>query len=105
MPMQAARLVPRLGANAERRTAMEVQQIMTSAVVTVGPETNLRDVARLLVENDISGVPVCGAGGQLLGVLSEGDILVKEGGPRDDRSFLARLRGREKRMRRKSSAS
>jgi CBS domain-containing protein len=83
---------------------MEVQQIMTTAVVTVGPETDLRDVARILVENDISGVPVCGARRQLLGIVSEGDILVKEGGPRDDRGFLARIRGSGERMARKARA-
>ena len=39
----------------------------------------------------ISGLPVCGVRRELLGIVSEGDILVKEGGPRKARSL--RLRG------------
>ena len=72
---------------------MKVQDIMTREVVTIGPEADLRDVARILVDNDISGLPVCGAQRELLGIVSEGDILVKEGGPRDETGLLGRLRG------------
>jgi CBS domain-containing protein len=70
---------------------MKVQEIMTTDVVTVGPETDIRDVARILVSKGISGLPVCGARRELLGIVSEGDILVKEGGPRKTRGL--RLRG------------
>jgi CBS domain-containing protein len=62
---------------------MKVQDIMTREVVTIGPEAELRDIARILVEKGISGLPVCGAQRELLGIISEGDILVKEGGPAD----------------------
>jgi CBS domain-containing protein len=72
---------------------MKVQDIMTREVVTIGPETELRDVARVLLDKGISGVPVCGAQRELLGIVSEGDILVKEGGPRDDGGLLLRLLG------------
>ena len=74
---------------------MKVQEIMTRDVVTVGPEADLRDVAKFLVDNGISGVPVCGVRRELLGIVSEGDILVKEGGPREERGFLGRLRRTE----------
>jgi len=59
---------------------MKIDALMTTKVVTVTPETSLKDVARLLVENRISGVPVCDADGVVLGVVSEADILVKEEG-------------------------
>lgn len=72
---------------------MKVQEIMTREVVTIGPEAELRDVAKLLVENGFSGLPVCGVQRELLGIISEGDILVKEGGPRDESGLLWRLRG------------
>ena len=72
---------------------MKVQEIMTREVVTVGPEADLHDVARILVEYDISGLPVCGLQRELLGIVSEADILVKEGGPREDRSLLLRWLG------------
>ena len=56
---------------------MEVKDIMTTDVLTVTPETTLKGVAAILVENGISGVPVCGADGRVLGVVSEADILLK----------------------------
>jgi CBS domain-containing protein len=53
--------------------------------VTIGPETPLRDVARILVERGISGLPVCDAERRVLGVVSEGDILYKEHDPAQPR--------------------
>jgi CBS domain-containing protein len=57
---------------------MKVQEIMTTDVLTIGPEAPLKDLARLLVEHRISGVPVCDVEGQVVGIVSEGDILYKE---------------------------
>jgi CBS domain-containing protein len=59
---------------------MRVDQLMTKDVITVTPETPLRDVAALLAEKGISGVPVV-ENDQLVGVVSEADLLVKEAGP------------------------
>ena len=53
---------------------------MTREVVTVAPDTLLKDVAALLVSHRISGVPVCGPNGDVLGIVSEADILRKEEG-------------------------
>jgi len=83
---------------------MKVQEIMTSDVVTVGPEMDLRDVARILIDKGISGLPVCGVRRELLGVVSEGDILVKEGGPRQQRGFRERLRGSDTKTAQKARA-
>ena len=58
---------------------MKVSDVMTTAVVTVGSETPLRDVALLLTERRISGLPVVDDG-RVVGVVSEGDILAKERG-------------------------
>jgi CBS domain-containing protein len=52
-----------------------VRNIMTTKVITVGPEAMLRDVARVLFENHISGVPVVDESQHLLGVVSETDIV------------------------------
>ena len=59
---------------------MHIESIMTCEVLTVTPETTLKDVALLLSRAHISGVPVCSEGGKLLGVVSEADILRKEEG-------------------------
>lgn len=72
---------------------MKVHEIMTPDVLTIGPEAELRDVARIFVEHGVSGLPVCGARREILGVVSEGDILFKEQGPRG-RSVLSRFGGK-----------
>jgi CBS domain-containing protein len=61
------------------RHASRVEELMTRRVVTVPPEMPLKDVARLLVEHGISGAPVV-RDGEVLGVISESDFLVKERG-------------------------
>jgi CBS domain-containing protein len=53
---------------------MNAEDIMTSPVVTVGLETSVREIAALLLERRISGVPVV-ENGWLVGLVSEGDLL------------------------------
>jgi CBS domain-containing protein len=60
---------------------MKVSELMTRRVLTIGPEAPIKDVAKILVQNRISGVPVCDIEGHVLGVISEGDILYKEHDP------------------------
>jgi predicted transcriptional regulator len=55
---------------------MKVHDVMTRGVVTVSPAMELKDLARLLAEKEISGVPVVD-GGRLIGVVSETDLLAK----------------------------
>ena len=59
---------------------LEVGDVMTRDVVTVSPETSLKEAGRLLVEHGISGVPVMDAEARLVGVLSTTDMLPKEVG-------------------------
>ncbi len=59
---------------------MEVRDLMTHDVASVAPESTLKDVARVLVEHCISGVPVCDVDGRVPGVVSEADVLFKEQG-------------------------
>ena len=60
---------------------MRVRELMTEKVLTIGPEASIKDVAKILVANGISGLPVCDIEGRVLGVISEGDILYKEHDP------------------------
>jgi CBS domain-containing protein len=53
---------------------------MTREVIAVRPETQLKEVARLLVEHRIGGVPVVDAANKVLGVVSESDFAIKERG-------------------------
>jgi CBS domain-containing protein len=59
---------------------MKVENLMTRDVVTVTPETPLKDAAAVLASRKISGVPVVDSSGAVVGVLSEADILAKESG-------------------------
>jgi CBS domain-containing protein len=65
---------------------MKVRDLMQSDVLTTSPEESLKDVARTLVENRISGMPVCAPHGKVVGVISEGDVLFKERGRPEQRS-------------------
>jgi CBS domain-containing protein len=54
---------------------MQASDVMTSDVVSVGPDTPIPDIARLLVERRISGVPVVDSAGRLLGIVGEGNLI------------------------------
>jgi CBS domain-containing protein len=70
---------------------MRVEELMTREVVCVRPEATLKEVAQLLVDHRISGLPVCDDRGRVVGVVSEGDILYRESGDPDRAGLLARL--------------
>jgi CBS domain-containing protein len=56
---------------------MKASDIMTSPVVTIGPDTPVRRIAALLLKHRISGVPVL-EHGRLVGFVSEGDLLHRQ---------------------------
>lgn len=59
---------------------MQAIDIMTPNVVCVDADTNVRDIAQLLLEHRISAVPVIDDERKVLGIVSEGDLMrrVKE---------------------------
>lgn len=67
---------------------MKVKDVMTAEVVTVDAETALKDAAGLLVQHHITGVPVVDASGEVVGVLSEADIVAKEAKQRQQRRSM-----------------
>jgi CBS domain-containing protein len=77
--------------------AMKSADVMVTNVITVGPDASVQDVARILLSARISGVPVVGADGKLLGIVSEGDLMhrVEAGTGRKRPWWLAILTGRE----------
>jgi CBS domain-containing protein len=54
------------------------RDIMTSPVITARPETTIRDLAALMTTHHISGVPIVTAEHELVGIVTEGDLLYKE---------------------------
>jgi CBS domain-containing protein len=57
-----------------RQNAMRAQDIMTANVVTITPDTAVRDVAKLMIDRRISGMPVVNSGGHLVGIVTDGDL-------------------------------
>jgi CBS domain-containing protein len=53
---------------------MQAQDVMTTKVVAVAPDTPVTEIAKLLLERQISAVPVVSDDRQLLGIVSEGDL-------------------------------
>jgi CBS-domain-containing membrane protein len=54
---------------------MNAADVMVSNVITVGPDATVQEVAGLLLKNRISAVPVVSQSGDILGIVSEGDML------------------------------
>ena len=74
---------------------MRIDEVMTQRVVTVPRAMPLRQLARLLLADDISGAPVVDDG-RVVGVVSESDIVRLEQGLPVARSAWARLLGRSR---------
>lgn len=53
----------------------EVWQIMSSPVVTVGPEDEVRHCMQVMTERRIRHLPVVDASGAMIGVISIGDLV------------------------------
>lgn len=60
---------------------------MTAPVVTARPDAPVKEVAALLVDHGISGVPIVAGGGELVGLVSEADLMPLGAGP-DPRAQL-----------------
>lgn len=54
---------------------MKARDIMTTAVVTVCPGHHVRHAARIMLERSVNGLPVVGDDGNLVGIVTEGDLL------------------------------
>lgn len=74
---------------------MQAIDIMTPNVVSVGPDTEVRDIAQLLLKHRISAVPVVDEDRQLIGIVSEGDLMrrVKDDGDHRDAWWLTLFAG------------
>jgi CBS domain-containing protein len=55
---------------------MQVQEVMTCGVETIGPDSTLQDAAQKMKELDVGPLPVC-ENGHLVGMLTDRDITVR----------------------------
>ena len=58
---------------------MIAKDLMTRDVITAKPTMTVRNLAAVLIKNQISGAPVASKNGRIIGVVSEADILSKKG--------------------------
>lgn len=76
-----------------------VGEVMTRAVVSVGPQASYTEIVQAMLANDVSGLPVVGADGVLLGMVTEADLIAKEAfrdaRPSRSRLLVDRMRGRD----------
>ena len=56
---------------------MIARDIMTIKVCTTSPEASVQEVAQLLYQKRISGVPVVNVDGMIIGIITEADIISK----------------------------
>jgi CBS-domain-containing membrane protein len=69
------RATPPIG---QPETNMKAMDVMVRDVITVGPEADVRDAIKLLVDNDVSALPVVDAQGMVVGIISEADLVRRE---------------------------
>jgi CBS domain-containing protein len=54
---------------------MKARDVMTIELQTIGPEASIADAARLMLEHRVSALPVVRPNNELIGILSEGDLI------------------------------
>jgi len=56
---------------------LKAKDIMTKDVITVRPDATVEELARLLMEHKISGVPVVNEEKKIIGIVTENDLIRK----------------------------
>lgn len=56
---------------------MKVRDIMTTDVVTVRRDTSVNDIAKLMSERDVTGIPVVDEAKHVIGIVTELDMIVR----------------------------
>jgi CBS domain-containing protein len=64
-----------------------VKDVMTTEVVAVREDTPFKEIVDVMHRRHVSGVPVLDSTGQVRGVVSKGDLLLKEAYPDADEEF------------------
>ncbi len=70
---------------------MKARDVMVAPVITASPNASIKSVAEMFIRYGISAVPVVGDNGQVVGIISEGDLLHRaETGTEKRRSWWLR---------------
>ena len=57
---------------------LTAKDIMTTEVITISPETEVAQAAKLLLTNRINGLPVVNEAGELVGILCQSDLIIQQ---------------------------
>lgn len=58
---------------------MIAKDLMTKDIISVAPTMPIKKLAMTLIKNQISGAPVTGKNGKIVGIVSEADLVAKKG--------------------------
>jgi CBS domain-containing protein len=58
---------------------MQAKEIMTPDVITISSTASVRELAKLLTQNNISGIPVTDNKGKIVGIATQADVVGKKG--------------------------
>lgn len=56
---------------------MKIQALMSRPVIAVHPDTPVSEIARTLLDHNITGAPVVESDGHLVGIVTESDLVVR----------------------------
>ncbi|MGD9080037.1 MAG: CBS domain-containing protein [Desulfobacterales bacterium] len=59
---------------------LKVKDIMTKEVISVSPDTEIVNAAKILLEKRINGMPVIDAFGRLVGIICQSDLVAQQKG-------------------------
>ena len=71
---------------------MYVRDLMTSPAITVTADTRIPDLARIMRENQVSGLPIVDDAGVMLGIVTDHDLILRNAPIREPR-YLTILSG------------
>jgi CBS-domain-containing membrane protein len=57
---------------------IKAKDIMTKEIITVAPETEIAQAAKMLLDKRINGVPVVNQAGKLVGILCQSDLISQQ---------------------------
>ena len=57
---------------------LKVKDIMTKEVISVSPDTEIVNAAKILLEKRINGMPVIDAFGRLVGIICQSDLVAQQ---------------------------
>ncbi|MCX7920994.1 MAG: CBS domain-containing protein [Clostridia bacterium] len=61
---------------------MKASEIMSTNVITIKKDTTIEEIAHILTDNNISGVPVIDEDNRIIGMVTQKDLLYKDVEPR-----------------------